>query len=183
MTLQAEAAGDLLADKPHVAASILSDLVEQLQASTADIRRLVYDLRPPALDDLGLSEALRTFIARLRSSAIQCHLHLPDPMPPMSAAAEVAIYRIVQEAVANVIRHAQANSCRVTLQVEEGGVTVEVADDGIGITHGAPEGVGMRSMRERASELGGSCSVTGTPGAGTRVRVSLPRTTPVLVSG
>jgi signal transduction histidine kinase len=104
-------------------------------------------------------------------------------MPPLSAAAEVAIYRIIQEAVANVLRHAGASSCDVTFWAEDGGVVVDVVDDGIGVARGIAEGVGLRSMRERAAELGGLCSVTGAPGVGTRVRVSLPRTSPVEASG
>ncbi|HUH06216.1 MAG TPA: histidine kinase [Egibacteraceae bacterium] len=183
MTLQAETACELVAEDPAMATKILSDLVSQLQASTADIRQLVYDLRPPALDDLGMVDALRSFLARAGSGGLELNLHLPDRMPPLSAAADVAIYRIVQEAVANVLRHAGATSCDVTFSAEGGAVVVDVVDDGVGIAGGVAEGVGLRSMRERAAELGGSCAVTGEPGAGTRVRVSLPRTSPIEVSG
>ena len=183
MTLQAETAAEMLLEQPDVARSILSDLVLQLQSSTADIRRLVYDLRPPALDDLGLAGALRTFLTRSRSSQVDLELRLPEHLPPLSAAAEVAIYRIVQEAVVNVLRHAGATSCTVTLSVEDSGVEVEIDDDGVGVSTDAAEGVGLRSMRERSAELGGTCSVTGTPGAGTRVLVSLPRTSPVEIAG
>ena len=183
MTLQAETACELVAEQPDVATNILSDLVSQLQASTADIRRLVYDLRPPALDDLGVAEALRTFLTRAGTGGIELRLEVPEPLPPLSAAAEVVIYRIVQEAVTNVLRHARATACAVTVKAEDGGVVVEVVDDGIGITTDITEGVGLRSMRERAGELGGSCSVTGSPDSGTRVRVTLPRTSPVEVAG
>ncbi len=183
MTLQAETARELLTEQPDVATSILSDLVVQLQSSTADIRRLVYDLRPPALDDLGLIGALRTFLTRSRSSQVDLHLDLPDDLPPLSAAAEVAIYRIVQEAVVNVLRHAGATTCTVRLRAEEGGVVVEVDDDGVGLRGDVSEGVGLRSMRERAAELGGTCSVTGAAGRGTGVRVRLPRTSPVEMAG
>jgi signal transduction histidine kinase len=183
MTLQAETACELIGRDPATATNILADLVSQLQASTADIRQLVYDLRPPALDDLGMADALRTFLARAGSGGLELNLHLPDPMPPLSAAAEVAIYRIVQEAVANVLRHADASSCDVTFSAEDGVVVVDVVDDGVGIARTIAEGVGLRSMRERTAELGGTCSVTGAPGRGTRVRVSLPRTSPVEVSG
>jgi signal transduction histidine kinase len=183
MMLQAETACELIAEQPDVATSILSDLVVQLHSSTADIRRLVYDLRPPALDDLGLVEALRTFITRSRSSQVHLDLRLAESLPALSAAAEVAIYRIVQEAVVNVLRHAAATSCVVTLRAEDSGVSVEVDDDGVGLGVDVTEGVGLRSMRERAAELGGTCSVKGRPGVGTEVRVYLPRTSPVEIAG
>ena len=100
-------------------------------------------------------------------------------MPPLSAAAEVALYRIVQEAVTNVLRHARASRCEVTLRAQDGGAVVAVEDDGVGVRPTASEGVGLRSMRERAAELGGTCSVTARPGGGTQVLVALPRTSPV----
>jgi signal transduction histidine kinase len=183
MTLQAETACELIPEQPDVAARILSDLVGQLQSSTADIRRLVYDLRPPALDDLGLAEALRLFVTRSRSRQLRLDLDLPPVLPPLSAAAEVAVYRIVQEAVVNVLRHAGAASCTVSLRAEDGGVVVEVVDDGVGLDGQQREGVGLRSMRERASELGGSCDVTAGPAGGTQVHVRLPRTSPVELGG
>ena len=181
MTLQAETACELVARQPDVAVSILSDLVGQLQSSTADIRRLVYDLRPPALDDLGLAQALSLFLARSRSSQLELQLVLPPVLPLLSAAAEVAIYRIVQEAVVNVIRHADARSCTVSLGAEDGGVVIDIEDDGVGLGAHVTEGVGLRSMRERSGELGGTCSVTAGSSGGTRVHVHLPRTSPVEV--
>lgn len=182
MTLQAETAAELMAEQPEVAARIVQDLVEQLQASTADIRRLVYDLRPPVLDDVGLAEALRIFVARSRSNRLRLDLDVCGTLPPLSAAVEVAVYRIVQEAVVNVVRHAGATTCLVGLRAEGGGVVVQVDDDGTGVPDHVTEGVGLRSMRERTAELGGTCTVTSTPG-GTRVLVVLPRTAPVEVAG
>lgn len=82
-----------------------------------------------------------------------------------------------------MLRHASATSCTVTLSVEDRGVEVEVEDDGVGVSTDVAEGVGLRSMRERSAELGGTCSVTGTAGAGTRVLVCLPRTSPVEIAG
>jgi signal transduction histidine kinase len=181
MTMQAEAAGELLRDQPEVAAGILHDLVRQLQSSTVDIRRLVYDLRPPALDDLGLTEALRMYVGRVSSDQVQVRLHVPEDLPPLSAAAEVAVYRIVQEAVVNVVRHAGATSCEVMLSAGDTEVSVEVRDDGCGIDADVTEGIGLRSMRERSHELGGTLSITGTPGTGTRVQVTLPRASRVEV--
>ena len=174
MTLQAEAAHDLVDERPDLAGEILVDLTGQLQASTADIRRLVYDLRPAALDDLGLIGALRTFAERSRSDRLQIRLDVPATLPALSAAGEVAAYRIVQEAVANVLRHAAASTCIVTLRVDAGALVIEVCDDGRGLEPDRVEGVGLRSMRERAGELAGTCVVTARPGGGTRVLATLP---------
>jgi signal transduction histidine kinase len=88
---------------------------------------------------------------------------------------EVAAYRIASEALANVARHAQASSCRVQLlRDEDGSLVLTVTDDGIGIAADAPTGVGLVSLRERAAELGGRCSVECPPDGGTVVRAVLP---------
>jgi len=91
----------------------------------------------------------------------------------LPAAVEVAVYRITQEALTNVARHAQAHSCVVHLAVNEE-VGLEIVDDGVGIPEERGAGVGLASMRERASELGGSCVVEAAPEGGTRVLVRLP---------
>jgi signal transduction histidine kinase len=174
MTLQAEAARELVDRQPDQAARLLADLTAQLQASTADVRRLVYDLRPPALDDLGLVGALRAHLARVESANLQVTLAAPDQLPALPAAVEVAAYRIAQEAVANVARHAHARCCTVRLALEGTALVVEVTDDGAGIATAPPAGVGLRSMRERAAELGGACTVTARPEGGTGVRAFLP---------
>jgi signal transduction histidine kinase len=174
MTLQAEAAGELVDRQPDQAARLLADLTTQLQASTADIRRLVYDLRPPALDDLGLVGALRAHLARVESANLQITLAASEELPALPAAVEVAAYRIAQEAVANVARHAHARCCTVRLALEAATLAVEVTDDGVGIPPAPPAGVGLRSMRERAAELGGACAVTAGPQGGTRVCAALP---------
>jgi signal transduction histidine kinase len=174
MTLQADAARESLDADPAEARRILDDLVGQLQASTADIRRLVYELRPPALDDLGLSGALRSHLDRADSERLHMHLDFPEDLPPLPAAVEVAAYRIAQEAVANVVHHAGATSCSVKLEVADELLTVEVSDDGSGIPAVPNAGIGLRSMRERAHELGGECLVSNRPEGGTRVVAKLP---------
>jgi two-component system, NarL family, sensor kinase len=99
----------------------------------------------------------------------------PDDLPTLPAAVEVAVYRIAQEGLTNVARHAKANSCAVRLSVNHA-VTLEVVDDGAGIPAGRNAGVVLSSMRERASELGGSCVVQSVPEGGTRVLVRVPLT-------
>lgn len=174
MTMQADAARESIEVAPHETKRILDDLVRQLQSSTAEIRRLVYQLRPPALDDLGLAGALKLHLDRADSSKLQMDLDLPEEFPALPAAVEVAAFRITQEAVTNVVRHAGARTCSVRMRFERGCLSVEVLDDGSGIPEPAPSGVGLRSMRERAAELGGECLITSRPDGGTIVSASLP---------
>jgi signal transduction histidine kinase len=154
---------------------LVVELRDELRSAIADIRRLVYDLRPPALDDLGLLEALRRLAERYGSEDDQLRVlvEAPEDIPDLPAAVEVAVYRITQEALVNVARHARARTCVVRLVVNDD-VTLEIVDDGVGIYAERSAGVGLSSMRERASELGGSCVVHSVPKGGTQVLVRLP---------
>jgi signal transduction histidine kinase len=102
-----------------------------------------------------------------------CEVVAPDPMPPLPAAVEVAAFRIAQEALTNVARHSQARRAVVTIAVD-GGLGLEVRDDGLGLPERVRTGVGLTSMRERSTELGGSFEITPAEGGGTLVRVRLP---------
>ena len=158
---------------------MLSDLYAGLRGAVGDIRRLVYELRPPALDELGLVAALRERAAQYTASRqpeaerLQVIVEAPVRLPPLPAAVEVAAYRIVQEALMNVARHAKAHTCMIRLVLEDG-LRVEVSDDGVGLPTEYRAGVGLGSMRERALELGGTCAVERVNGAGTRVQAWLP---------
>jgi signal transduction histidine kinase len=152
----------------------LAEIINGTQSALADIRRIVYALRPPALDDLGLVPAIREQAAHYTSGDLLITVEAPENLPPLPAAVEVAAYRITQEALTNVTRHAQARTCRVCLSVN-GRMDIEVADDGIGIPSTRRAGVGLSSMYERAQELGGSCVIESKPGKGTQIKVSLPR--------
>jgi two-component system NarL family sensor kinase len=136
---------------------------------------LVYDLRPPALDDLGLAEALRRLAERYGSEGEQLRVSVEarEDLPDLPAAVEVAVYRITQEALTNVARHSRGRSCAVRLVVNDD-VALEIVDDGVGIPTQRSAGVGLSSMHERASELGGSCVVRSVPKGGTKVLVHLP---------
>jgi signal transduction histidine kinase len=103
-------------------------------------------------------------------------IEAPGELPPLPAAVEVAAYRIVQEALTNVARHAGASNCVVRFAPDEGRevLRIEVIDDGRGMAEDRSAGVGLHSMRERAEELGGSCVVEGLPARGTSVRAVLP---------
>lgn len=176
MALQSEAARDLLASQPAQSDLLLADLTDQLQEAIADIRRLVHDLSPPALDDLGLVGALRSQIARFQRGGLAITLEAPAALPALPAAVEVAAYRIILEALNNVVRHAEAGTCRIRLWLDERAalVCLEVSDDGRGLPAERPPGTGLASMRERAAELGGSCVIEASATGGTIVRATIP---------
>ncbi len=173
LSLKLEAARNRLTHDP-LAAALLDDLAARTQAAVADIRRVVYALRPPALDDLGLVSALREQAAQYQGVVVS--VEVPADLPALPAAVEVAVYRIVQEALTNVARHARARTCRVRLEWDQaaGLLHLEVVDDGRGIDARQRMGVGLHSMRERAVELGGTWSVEALPEGGTRVQAVLP---------
>jgi signal transduction histidine kinase len=178
--LTVDAVRTLMRRDPDAAEELLLDLKADAQDAVTDIRRLVYGLRPPALDDLGLLGALRESAAQYGAKGLSVSVEAPEKLPPLSAAVEVAAYRIAQEALTNVARHAGADTC--TISVAIGGSNVlclEVRDDGRGIPDPRTDssvraGVGLTSMRERATELGGSLVVESLPEVGTLVRARLP---------
>jgi signal transduction histidine kinase len=145
---------------------------EQTQDALVDVRRMVRDLRPPVLEDLGLAAALRAHADRL--APLEVDLAVPESRLRLPAATELALYRIGTEALTNVVRHAHARHCRVDLRTEGREVVLAVADDGAGLDGEATPGVGLRSMRERAAELGGRIELTTRPGGGLTVEVRLP---------
>ena len=161
----------------ETAETLLKQLETEIESVIGDIRRVVYNLRPPALDELGLLGALREYVAHFAngdSKTLTMIVDAPERLPALPAAVEVAAYRIVQEAVTNVIRHASAHSCRVRIGVKDDGLLIEVSDDGIGIDEVWRLGVGLTSMRERAEELGGTFSIRKTDPQGTLVIACLP---------
>jgi signal transduction histidine kinase len=175
LTMSAEAAKDLVRADPARAEALLEGVMERAQEAVSDVRRLVYGLRPPALDALGLLAALRTQADHQSDGGPRVMVEAPGALPPLPAAVEVAAYRIAMEALNNVARHAEARRCEVRLSLEEpGALVLEVSDDGRGIEGGHKPGVGLSSMRERAEELGGSCVVEALPSGGTRVEARLP---------
>jgi signal transduction histidine kinase len=175
IAMQLDAARRLTRRDQDAADQLLQHLREQTQAAIADIRRLVYELRPPALDDLGLAGALARHAASCSTpGGPQVSVDADPGLPALPAAVEVAAYRIATEAVTNITRHAGARTATVTLAAADGVLLVEVADDGRGISPGHRAGVGLISMRERAEELGGSCTVAPRPGGGTLVSARLP---------
>jgi signal transduction histidine kinase len=168
---QADSARDVVYTDPSGAEQLLESSIEQAQLALADIRRLVYGLRPPALDELGLVGALEQAAQQHQQTAVT--IEAPALLPSLPAAVEVAAYRIVQEALKNAVDHGNAEHCAVCLAVD-GSLRLTVRDDGTGLPQVVTPGVGMVSMRERAEELGGTFAIHQRPGGGTEVVVSLP---------
>ncbi|MFE3458701.1 sensor histidine kinase [Nocardiopsis aegyptia] len=165
---KADAARNLVADAPERAGSLIAEVRTDLKTAVDDVRRIVYGLRPPALDELGLVGAVRR---QCEALLIDVDLDAPPTLPALPAAVEVAAYRIISEALTNAARHAQAGSVRVGIRVGTA-VEVTVEDDG-GSGDPWEPGVGLRSIRDRAAELGGSCRAGPGPNGG-RVEAVLP---------
>ncbi|MBL0088832.1 MAG: PAS domain S-box protein [Ideonella sp.] len=153
-------------------------LLAMVDDTVAAVRRLATDLRPAMLDDLGLNAAVE-WLGRESSlrMGVEVAVHLDSADPPLGQAAAVAVYRMVQEALTNVARHAHARSVRIELHCERGVLLLEVEDDGIGFSGPAAErdgSHGLAGMRERARLFGGTVEVGNAPSGGGRVTVRLP---------
>jgi signal transduction histidine kinase len=167
----------LVARDPDAAVTLLGDVKNQIKETITDIRRLVYALRPPVLDELGLVSAIGEHVGRYNQpNGLQVLFHAPDQLPLLPAAVEVAAYHIALEALSNVAQHANAQTCHIRLSLESG-LCLEITDDGDGMPTDKHAGVGLTSMRERAAELGGQIMIESRPTHGTRVwaRLPLPR--------
>ncbi|WP_171632233.1 GAF domain-containing sensor histidine kinase [Paenibacillus plantarum] len=193
LALNAATAQIYVETQPKVAIDMLADLRKVIRSTVDEIRTLVHDLRPPTLDELGLIGAIQERIALLSKPAamlagekgaevLDIQLYTPGLLPPLPAAVEVAVYRIVTEALVNVVKHTKATTCTVRLEVSEvDQLHVEIRDNGAHFTpltvHPVAEGksgIGLVSMRERAAELGGHCHIDRPAGGGTRVLAVIP---------
>ncbi|MFF5211605.1 sensor histidine kinase [Streptosporangium sp. NPDC000396] len=152
---------------PEAAESLLAELGTGMADVTDNIRTLVYGLRPPALDDLGLAGAVRALAGQSDTPAVT--VTIEGDLYGLPAAVEVAAYRITQEALTNARKHANAENVRITLKRDER-LHLMVADDGVGLPVDVRAGVGLGSMRERAAELGGTCTISSPPGGGTVIK-------------
>jgi two-component system NarL family sensor kinase len=163
--MQLEVARRLIESNPTQAEALLAKLANSQQSLIADSSK---GLRSPVLDQLGLVSALRQRSTRFATgtSLLLVHIDASDDIEPLPAAVEVAAYRIVLESLTNTARHAWATEATVQLQRSDG-LLVEVRDNGRGLPDSYRAGVGLTSIRERATELGGSTSITSAPGGGT----------------
>jgi signal transduction histidine kinase len=152
-----------------------SEMVDQ---TLATIRRIATELRPGSLDRLGLVPALRQEIRHFEArTGIRCEASFPDQTPPLHPEVATALYRICQEAMTNVHRHATASRVVVRLQVEPGAITLQVEDDGRGfepIVPGSPQALGLLGMVERAEALEGHVDFRPAEGHGTVVTAFIP---------
>jgi len=160
------------ADDVMVLRQAIERLAQDVDSISSDLRRIVRDLAPAALEQLGLVGAVEQF-ARGCESQIDIHTTLPSERVVLPAAVELASYRIVMEGVTNVLRHARAGQCWLTITTGDT-VEIDIVDDGIGINGHAHDGFGIPSIRERAEELGGSAEFRPNHPSGTHVHACLP---------
>jgi signal transduction histidine kinase len=175
LTVQAGVLRSLVRRDPEAAEQLVDELRGELRTAIADIRRLVYGLRPPALDDLGLAGALERLAEQAGADGLRVTVEVrtdDGAQGPLPAAVEVAAFRIVQEALTNVVKHAGVPGCRLTIEYEDDAVLLVIGDRGRG---GPPEpgGHGLVGMRERVRMHGGELE-TGEVPDGFLVRARLP---------
>ena len=148
---------------------MLDRIRHEAETAINEIRELAYGLRPPALDELGLLGAVKVKSDALHGLPVDIET---SDLPPLPAAVEVAAYRIVMEALTNVARHSGATRVMVSMRVGDDCLAIDISDNGHAGGEWVP-GIGLTSMRERASELGGTVTYHGTP-AGSTVTAQLP---------
>jgi signal transduction histidine kinase len=164
------------ADGP--APPLLESLGAELEACSAEVRSLIDGLRPAALDH-GLAPALHGLVGRFGegAGAPAVTLVVDGDLTELPAAVEVVVYRVVTEALTNVVKHARAAAVRIEVHRDERHLDLRIVDDGVGLTAGssaAGTGVGLSSMRDRVEELGGRCAIGPAVPRGTRVELLLP---------
>jgi two-component system sensor histidine kinase UhpB len=154
----------------------LEEIQQLARANLDEVRRIARQLRPALLDDLGLAYAVHGLLDLVEETApVRVGRAIDDALPGLAADVELVVYRVAQEALTNVIRHADASTVDVALAAHERSVTLDVVDDGRGMLHQAAlESGGIRGMRERAVTVGGVLAVASTPGRGTRISLTVP---------
>jgi len=177
----------LLEDTRRRVGTRLSDSIELTSDVIDVIRNVVSDLRPAALDDYGLQAVLRSYITDyVNRFGIQVQLDQPDThIPRLEAGVAMTVVRIVQEALTNVVRHAQAKHVQVSMRMSDDTLHLIIQDDGVGIanTQARPTSHGLKIMRERAEAFGGSLNIGMAPEGGTRVVARIPIQTDTTVDG
>jgi signal transduction histidine kinase len=175
VTLGLHAARSQVASAPQEATKLLETLEAQVEQAVTDVRRVVYGLRPPALDEFGLVRALQLHASQLEATApgLTVTLDLPqETIGQLPAAVEVAAYRIACEALTNVVRHANATACTVRVHLDDA-LELDITDNGRGLPPPHRAGVGILGMRERADELGGQLTID-SGHCGTAIHALLP---------
>jgi signal transduction histidine kinase len=173
LNLKLDAVRNFLRKSPAEAESLIDELKMQTTETIQDVRRLVYDLRPPTLDEFGLAGAIENFIETSNPGELEIDLEIPSPLPRLNAALEVAIFRTVQEGITNIIHHAQGESARIRISTQNSEIVIDIIDDGVGLPADMIPGIGLISIQERADELDGTFSIQ--PAShGLHLQVSFP---------
>lgn len=159
---------------PRDASARFTEIARRIDFYLDELRRIAHELRPELLDDLGLNDALVALaggIARERGLVVE--RRLPRDLGPLTGEQELVVYRVAQEALGNAARHSGATRAAIGIERRDGALVLEVSDDGCGFAPGARDGDGINGMRERAALVGGRIEIESSPGAGTRVRMTL----------
>jgi signal transduction histidine kinase len=181
LNLRLRTAGKLVQPNP-AAAQELKELADLTQANIQDIRRLIYDLRPAVLDELGLVAALKEYVDRYQQEqGLSVALSAPEGKARLPAPLETTLFRVIQEALTNAARHAKAHRVEVKLDWDDARVALRIADDGQGFNlqeaadrAKGGQHLGLWSMRERVEQLGGQLQIDSQPGAGTTIQATIP---------
>lgn len=174
------------ANAPAVATQKLSAALTLVSETVSDIRRVIFDLHPTLLDELGLVPALQRLVRGAESESLRCTLQVEGAPSRLSSSQELALYRIAQESLTNIQRHAHARHARLALRFEPGQTVLVVSDDGRGLQAanaagnghaqaGAQQHLGLIGMKERAQSVGGHFALMTDDDGGTSIRVTLPR--------
>ncbi|WP_243297989.1 sensor histidine kinase [Bacillus litorisediminis] len=173
LAIKIDVAQSIMDQDPFKSQKLLIEMDSQIKQLIQDIRRLVYSLRPSTLDELGLLSAIRELASQYKMGPIHFIVQGPESCPPLPAAVEVAVFRIVQEAITNVVRHSGAKQCIIDITLDKT-LLLTVIDDGLGLSDNLQFGIGIKSMKERAEELGGSFYVHSPSAGGTEIKAELP---------
>ena len=186
-TLQSLAAVQMIlsagkrSDHPDALAAAADDAIELLRQEATNLRALITDLRPAALDDYGIAGAIEALVARVARQGIEVDLQMDLEYEPglrptrYPAELESAVYRIVQEALTNAVKHGRAEHARLEIREDESAIRITVEDDGAGFDpSSSTAGFGLLGMRERVELFGGSLEIDAAPGRGTTIRVVVP---------
>lgn len=175
LKMKLDVAESFIIHQPEKAATIIKETGIQIKQLIEDIRTLVYSLRPPVLDELGLLSAIRELCNQYYLQSIRFTVQSePDPLPMLPAASEMACFRIAQEAITNVVRHSSAKHCVVEFKIQTDKLRLTITDDGKGISNHIKKGIGLQSMKERAEELGGTTYFEVPKEGGTRIVAEIP---------
>ena len=177
--VQLEGAERLIATEPERASQMVNAVRQQLNEGLSEVRRTVGMLRTTVSTDVSLPKALHALAIEFeKATQLPIRVTVPDSLPALSEAYRLALYRAAQEALTNVQRHAQASQASLTMDLSAEALTLSVRDNGIGLTDGADQnGFGLRGMRERIMQLGGSIELRSASGDGTTVQIQLPNPT------